>query len=73
MKTVINRVFYVDVSGMAPHDALKHLETFKSHFNTPNPNIDALKKAGFWEDLFVPVRRDSSVVLLSVSYDEDDK
>lgn len=73
MKTVINRVFYVDVSGMAPDDALEHLKTFKAHLNTPNPNIDALKKAGFWEDLFIPVRRDSSVVLLSVSCDEDNK
>lgn len=73
MKTVINRIFYVDVSGMDPTRASEHIKQFKAEFSVDNPNLNTLKKAGFWEDLFIPVQSRSNVELLSVNYDEDGK
>lgn len=57
--TVVNRVFYIDVSNINPHDIPHYMDKVRETL-TAGPDktgfVEAAKSAGVWEDFFIPVK-----------------
>ena len=63
--TVVNRVFYIDVTGIHPNDVGDYMDSVKKSVNLadeecPAYKITELKNGGVWEDFFIPVRAPDS-------------
>lgn len=59
VSTVVNRVFYIDVSNVKPGDIPNYMAKVKDAL-TPETNkngfVESAKSVGLWEDFFIPVR-----------------
>lgn len=58
--TVVNRVFYIDVSNVPPHSIPEYMARVKDVLSEPNKDkgtfVENAKAVGLWEDFFIPVK-----------------
>ena len=54
---IVNRVFYIDVTGLSPNDIPEYMEKVRETYaKEDDGKISSMRKEGTWEDLFVPIR-----------------
>jgi len=58
--TIVNRVFYIDVSLVPPKDIPMYMakvkESLTPETNNKNNFVENAKSVGLWEDFFIPVK-----------------
>ena len=63
-KTIVNRMFYIDVTNVHPNDVANFMEAAKKclvQLPGESPEIDKLRANGLWEDYWIPSRTQSDV------------